>query len=62
MMLFRSKAEQDLYRKLRWLVLLRAVFAAVMLVWAGAAILRPDFELKVAGKALDWLVALGFFL
>ncbi|MCF8095078.1 MAG: GHKL domain-containing protein, partial [Desulfobacteraceae bacterium] len=35
---------------------------AVMLVSAGAAILRPDFELKLAGKALDWLVALGFFL
>ncbi|MFW6080853.1 MAG: two-component system sensor histidine kinase NtrB [Desulfosalsimonas sp.] len=59
---FRPKAEQDLYKKLRWLILLRAVFAAVMLASVSAAILRPDFELQLAGRALDWLLLLGFFI
>ncbi|MFO7930129.1 MAG: two-component system sensor histidine kinase NtrB, partial [Thermodesulfobacteriota bacterium] len=58
----RSKAGQDLYRKLRWLILLRAVFAAVMLASVSAAILRPDFDLQLAGRALDGLMFLAFFL
>lgn len=62
MVTFRFKAEQDLYRKLRWLILLRAVFAAVMLASAGAAVSRPDFDLRLSGSALDWLVILAFSL
>ncbi|MFW5958359.1 MAG: two-component system sensor histidine kinase NtrB, partial [Desulfosalsimonas sp.] len=62
MVSFSSKAEQDLYRKLKWLILFRAIFAVVMLGSVGAAILRPGFELQLAGKALDWLAFLAFFL
>ncbi|MCF8109877.1 MAG: GHKL domain-containing protein [Desulfobacteraceae bacterium] len=62
MVSFSSKAEQDLYRKLKWLILLRAIFAAVMLSSAGMSILRPDFDLYLAGRALECLVLLSLFI
>ncbi|MFW6333661.1 MAG: two-component system sensor histidine kinase NtrB [Desulfosalsimonas sp.] len=58
----RSRAGQDLYRKLRWLILLRAVFAAVMLASLSAVMLRTEFELQLADRALEWLLSLAFFL
>ncbi|MFP4255633.1 MAG: two-component system sensor histidine kinase NtrB [Desulfobacterales bacterium] len=58
----RSRAGQDLYRKLRWLILLRAVFAAVMLASLSAVMLRTEFELQLADRALEWLLYLAFFL
>ncbi|MFP4158490.1 MAG: two-component system sensor histidine kinase NtrB [Desulfobacterales bacterium] len=62
MVSFRSRAGQDLYRKLRWLILLRAVFAAVMLASLSAVMLRTEFELQLADRALEWLLYLAFFL
>ncbi|MFW5908496.1 MAG: two-component system sensor histidine kinase NtrB [Desulfosalsimonas sp.] len=59
---FRSKAEQDLYRKLKWLILFRAIFAGVLLGSVGMAMLRPGFDLQLGQSALVWLLLLSLFL
>ncbi|MFW6052851.1 MAG: two-component system sensor histidine kinase NtrB [Desulfosalsimonas sp.] len=62
MVSFSSKAEQDLYRKLKWLILFRTIFAAVMLGSTVTAIMRPGFDLQFGDSALQCLVLLSLFI
>ncbi|MBS3809249.1 MAG: GHKL domain-containing protein [Desulfobacterales bacterium] len=57
---FRSKAEQDLYRKLKWLIFFRALFALVMLGSVVVAMLRSRPGLEPRGGPLDYLVLISF--
>ena len=58
----RTKPEQDLYRKLRWLIFFRGLFALVMLGSAFAANSRPAVHLGLADGSLGWLMLLGIGL
>ncbi|MFW6284701.1 MAG: two-component system sensor histidine kinase NtrB [Desulfosalsimonas sp.] len=55
----RTKAEQDLYQKLRWVLFFRALFALVMLGSAFAAAARPAMNLGLTAGSLDWLILLA---
>lgn len=56
MIAHRAKAEQDLYRKLWWLILFRAVFAAVMLGSAVVVAIRPDMDLRLVGGPIRSII------
>lgn len=58
----RTKPEQDLYRKLRWVIFFRALFGFVMLGSAFAAASRPRMDLGLAAGSLDWLMLVALFL
>jgi two-component system sensor histidine kinase PilS (NtrC family) len=60
----RTRPEKDLYRKLRWVIFFRALFAVVMLGSSFAASARPGVNLGLAGASLDllMLLALGLFV
>lgn len=60
----RTRPEKDLYRKLRWVIFFRALFAVVMLGSSFAAAARPGINLGLAGASLDllMLLALGLFV
>ena len=62
MVSFRSKAAQDLHRKLKWLIFFRGLFAAVLLGSIFLVIMRPDMELQLVGKALDYLLLISLVL
>ncbi|MCF8037452.1 MAG: two-component sensor histidine kinase, partial [Desulfobacteraceae bacterium] len=62
MVSFRSKAAQDLHRKLKWLIFFRGLFGAVLLGSIFLAIMRPDMELQLVGKALDYLLLISLAL
>ncbi|MBS3731737.1 MAG: GHKL domain-containing protein [Desulfobacterales bacterium] len=59
MVSFRSKAAQDLHRKLKWLIFFRALFGVVLLGSILVPIMRPDMELHLAGRALDYLLLIS---
>ncbi|MFP3980919.1 MAG: two-component system sensor histidine kinase NtrB [Desulfobacterales bacterium] len=62
MVSFRSKAAQDLHRKIKWLIFFRALFGVVLLGSILVPIMRPDMELELTGRALDYLLLISLAL
>jgi len=55
----RSRREHDLYRKIKWLVFFRALFAVVLAGSAAAAMAGPRSGLFVAEESLFYLLAIA---
>lgn len=55
----RSKSAHDQYRKIRWLIFFRALFAGVLLGSALIAIIKPDTNLVLLGQPLLLLLAMA---
>jgi len=59
MMTGRSKSAHDLYRKIKWLIFFRALFAGVLLGSALIAIIQPGTNLALLGLPLVYLLAMA---
>lgn len=55
----RSRQEHDLYRKIKWLVFFRALFAVVLAGSVAAAIAGPQGGLFVAEESLSYLLVIA---
>ncbi len=58
----RSNPEQDLYRKLKWLIFFRALFAAVLLGSVILVILRSGKDLRLLAQPLFYLHSIAISL
>ncbi len=55
----RSKSEHDLYRKIKWLIFFRTLFAGVLLGSVVIAAVRPDTNLVLLGQPFSNLMLLA---
>ncbi len=54
-----SRQEHDLYRKIKWLIFFRSLFAALLLGSVGLAMTGPQSSLFLAGESLFYLFILA---
>jgi len=55
----RSRPEHDLYRKIKWLIFFRALFAVILLGSLFIALVEPDTSLFLADESVFYLFALS---
>jgi len=55
----RSRPEHDLYRKIKWLIFFRALFAVILLGSLFIALVEPDTSLFLADESVAYLFALS---